>query len=147
MARRTGADRVDTGTMLKRGTAGTLLAAAVNAVVAWVAVHALNLPASFEPIEIPRVLGFTVLGCILAIVAFAIVQRVAERPARMFLVVAAVALLASFVPDVALLVDPSVMPGTTTRGVLVLMAMHVLAAIILVTALLGGRVRAAMARA
>lgn len=121
----------------KRGAIGTALAAVVNAAIALIASRVLPIPAGFEPMGLPRVVGFTLLGGVLATLTFALIQRVSAHPQRTFLRVAVTALLLSFVPDVALLVRPEAVAGTTVPGVLVLMLMHVVAAALIVPPLAG----------
>jgi hypothetical protein len=59
-------------------------------------------------------------------VVYAIINAVSKNPARVFTIVATVALVLGFFPDVMLLVAPQNMPmGTpTVPAVLVLVVMH-----------------------
>ena len=77
---------------------------------------------------------YTVGGVILAGIAFAAVQRIARDPRRVYVRLAIVALVLSWVPDVGLLVVHD--PGATVPAVGSLMLMHTAAAAISVAALL-----------
>ena len=65
---------------------------------------------------------------------FAVVRRVASQPIRLFRIVATVALVLSFLPDVWLLTEAAggTFPGATVSGVGVLMMQHVVAAAVVV---------------
>lgn len=80
----------------------------------------------FPPLALGTTVLFTVVGVLGAVVVFALVARFSRRPIRLFRRVALVALLVTLVPDVLLLVAPSI-PGTTLSGVLTLMTEHVAA--------------------
>lgn len=68
---------------------------------------------------------------------YAVIQRLAREPNRVFLIVAAVALLLSLWAPLSLgLADPPENPGTDAESVGTLIAMHVLAAAISVPVLL-----------
>lgn len=69
---------------------------------------------------------FTVLEVLGAVVVFALVARFSRRTILLFGRVAPAALLVTLVPDVVLLVVPSI-PGTTVPGALTLMAEHIAA--------------------
>lgn len=129
---------VAAGTLVKRGLVGTVAAAGANAFVAWAGAWMLAVPEGYEPLQAERVVLFTVLGGLAAAVTFALVQQLADDPHVAFLRVAVVALVASFAPDVWLLIEPQAVPGTTVGAVLVLMLMHAIAAALIVPALLGG---------
>ena len=75
----------------------------------------------------------TVPLCACAIPVFALIARFAQRPLRTFRIVAAGALLLSFVPDLWLLSQP----GSTVPTVGALMVLHVVAAVATVWTLTG----------
>lgn len=116
------------------GVAATILAAVCNAALVPVA-RALDVAPGFEPIAYPPVVFLTVLGGLAGTVVFAVVVRLSGDPARTFTRLAAGVLVLSFVPDLLLL---QVQPAATVPGVLVLMAMHVVAAVVIVGLLTRG---------
>ncbi|QLG61638.1 DUF6069 family protein [Halorarum salinum] len=109
-----------------RGALAVVLSLAVNGLVVW-AVTATGAVRPFEPLNYQPVFLLTAAGAAGATLAYALVRRVSDRPRRTFAVVVVVALLLSFVPDVAWLPGD---PGATTAGIAVLMLMHVTTAAI-----------------
>jgi hypothetical protein len=111
-------------------------AVAANAVVRAVELAVLPVPNEFFPLRAPAsFVGLTVAGMLGAVIAYAVVGRFSKIAVRTFRIVAGVALLLSFLPDLGLLVGG--MPGATLTGVLALMVMHVVAAAIAVGVLTG----------
>jgi hypothetical protein len=122
------------------------LAAAVAAVVANVilralAVALLDIPQpEFEPLQLRAVVVSTVGGVVAAGVVFAIVARFARDPVRVFVIVAAVALVLSLWAPISLgIADPPENPGTDAGSVGTLIVMHVVAAAVAVGALVSRR--------
>lgn len=127
------AEAPDLGAIAARGVVAAVAAAAANAVVL-TAVTATDAVRVFDPLTYPPVVAFSALGAVGAAVVYAVLVRRVADPDRTFLRVAAVVLVASFVPDVALLfVDPA----ATVPAVVVLMAMHVVVAWVSVATLTG----------
>ncbi len=127
---------LSTSELLKRGGLATGLAAVANLIIYYLAEAVLAVPPVFQPFHPARVAGLTILGGLLAIGAYAIVQKQADDPPRRFVTVAIIALLVSFIPDVLLLVTDQ--PGATLAGVVTLMIMHTVAAVIIVAGLTMG---------
>lgn len=125
---------LDSGTLARRGAAAAAVAVVVNAVVVLVVPPAIDHP-PFDPLTLGSVTLFTLLGVVGATAVLALLQRTVERPGRTFVVVSAVVLLLSFVPDLTVARS---MPGATTAGVVLLMAMHVVVAVVAVGVLLRG---------
>lgn len=130
-----GSDEVARATLAKRGAIAAVVAATVNVLLAMLARGVLDIPEAFVPLGAARVAVLTIGGAVLATVVYAVVHRASETPDRTFLTVALIALVVSFVPDILLLVNPSVFPGITALGVSVLMLLHVVAAAIIVPVL------------
>jgi Family of unknown function (DUF6069) len=104
--------------------------AAVAAVVANVLLRALavavfDIPDTFEHIELRAVILSTLVGVIAAGLAYAVIVRRAEDPARTFTIVAVVALVLSLAAPLSLGFDEA-------AAVVTLMLMHVLTAAIVV---------------
>ncbi len=86
----------------------------------------------FEPFQ-GTVAPYTAGGVVLAGVAFAVLQRFVRDVTRVYVRLAIVALVLSWIPDVALLFINE--PGATVPAVGSLMVMHAVAAAIVVTLL------------
>ncbi len=104
-------------------------AVVANVVTRYVAGKLLAIPPEFEHLDYSWISGFTAAGVAGAVLTFAVIGRVARRPIRLFRTVSAVALVFSFVPDIALLIT-KVMPGTNGLVVGLLMVLHVVAAVV-----------------
>ena len=87
----------------------------------------------FEPYQ-GTVGPYTVGGVVLAAVAFVVVRRFARNVTATYVGLAIVALVLSWIPDVALLILRD--PGATVPAVGSLMVMHALTAVIVVVLLL-----------
>lgn len=113
--------------------AAAFVASAIANVVVGTALRAiLNLPSNFAQIAPPTIVAITLVGVAAAVIVVAIVARVAADPVRTFtFVVAPIGLIVSWLFDVALYVSRA-FPGTTGRGVLALMSLHVVAGVITV---------------
>jgi hypothetical protein len=112
--------------------AAFVASAVANVVVgsAWRAI--LNLPSNFANIQPPGIISITLVGVAAAVIVFAIVARVVDDPLRIYtFVVAPIGLIVSWLFDVALYVTRA-FPGTTGRGVVALMSLHVITAVITV---------------
>jgi hypothetical protein len=120
-------------------TAMAAIAAVVaNLLLRAAAVAVFDIPQpEFEPLQ-PRAVVLSTLGGVAAAgVVYAVILRLAGDPARVFLIVAAVALVLSLWAPLSLgLADPPENPGTDAESVGTLIAMHVLAAAISVPVLL-----------
>ena len=126
--------------------AGATAVAAVVAVVAnlllrAVAVAVFDIPQpEFEPLQVRAVVTSTAGGVIAAGVVFAVVTRFARDPVRVFVIIAAVALVLSLWAPISLgIADPPENPGTDAGSIGTLIVMHVVAAAIVVTALVSRR--------
>ena len=108
--------------------AGLVLAATVaNVLIAMALRNGLGVPRAFTPLSTPAVATFTVVGMIGATLVFAWVARVQANPRRTFVLIAMAGLIVSWLPDLAIWAT-GVFPGTTTTGIISLMALHVVAA-------------------
>lgn len=77
---------------------------------------------------------FTVVPAIVAVVLYGLLLRFSERPERTFTSIAAVVLVLSVIPDLTYI--PTV-PGSSVAQTVVLISMHVLAAVVIVAMLTG----------
>jgi hypothetical protein len=132
MATITPTERPSTRSRMRAGI--ILLAAAVvaillNAVVAAVA----GAPSGYGPLTPPAYGLFTVLGLGIGWLGWRLVLSRARDPRRTLSVLVPVVLVASFIPDILLLVLRFI-PGTTTSAAVALMAMHVVVVLVAVPA-------------
>ena len=125
------ATRSRTRTVLTLVTAA-VIAVAANAVVASIAV-ATGAPASYGPLTFPAYGLFTVIGVALGWLGWSLVQRKARDPRRTLTVLVPAVTVASFLPDVLLLVL-GFLPRTTTGAVIALMVMHLVVVAVAVPA-------------
>ena len=109
-----------------------VVAVPVNLAIEASARQAFAVSPEFEPFQ-GTVAPYTAGGVVLAGVAFAVLQRFVRDAARVYVRVAIVTLVLSWVPDVALLLINE--PGATVPAVASLMVMHAVAAAIVVTLL------------
>jgi hypothetical protein len=123
-------------------TAMAAIAAVVaNLLLRAAAVVVFDIPQpEFEPLQVRAVVTSTAGGVIAAGVVFAVVARFARDPVRVFVIVAAVALVLSLWAPISLgIADPPENPGTDAGSIGTLIVMHVVAAAIAVTALVSRR--------
>lgn len=71
--------------------------------------------------------SLTILGVTGAVLVFAALTRLRPDPVRAFRAVATIALLISWIPDLAVYATGAY-PGTTVAGILSLMSLHLVAA-------------------
>lgn len=109
--------------------------AIVGSVIANLAVYfvgrmLVNPPADFQPLASPMpTIIFTTFFLVVATAVFAMINAWSSNRARVFTIVAVIALIVGFIPDIMLIVSPESSPmGTPTLGaVLVLIVMHFVA--------------------
>jgi hypothetical protein len=104
------------------------LAVAGNLIVGFLANALFTIPVEFEPLTPLRYSIFTALGVLGGVFLFVFLLGRARRPARAFRRIAWIALVLSMLPTLGLYFS-DFMPGTTLTGVIVLMVMHVVAAL------------------
>ncbi len=119
-------ERVAWGRLVPAGLLAALVAAAANAAVYLVAAAAGAMPQDVVvngqgPMTLPMVATTSVFGAVAGTAVYALVGRFARRPVRVFRVVAAVALVLSFV-------GPFTIPGAPAAMTATLLLMHVIAA-------------------
>lgn len=118
------------------GALATVLATIANAAIS-IALRSIVDPSSeFMPLGLPSVIGLTIAGGVAATIVYGYILGRSPNPRSRFVQIAVVALLLSFIPDVALLAGFGPAQNATLERVLSLMAMHVVAALIIVTTLL-----------
>ena len=120
------------GRIMRAGLYAAVISAIVNELVRWVTVTATGAPGGFKPLEPGAPAFWTVALLAVATLLMLALVRYSGNPVRAFWIIAVVALLVSFIPDILLWVNPQAVPGTSGVRVLVLMAMHVIAFLVAV---------------
>ena len=128
-----GAERpgaVDGGRSALVGLATIVAAVRATVVVYFIAAPLVGYDPRFPPLaSVGGAIIFTVVPAIVAVVLYALLLRFAANPVRIFAIVAVIVLVVSFIPDVIYV--PTV-PGSSTGQTVVLMVMHVVAAVVIV---------------
>ncbi len=125
--------RVTTGTALKTGAVAGLIAAIVNLAVSAVARGPFDASDEFVPLTPSPIVLWTIVGAIIGAIGWRLIVMKKVNSRALLARLVPTVLVLSFLPDLALLATDT-MPGQTTAGVLALMVMHVLTAVIAVTA-------------
>lgn len=112
-----------TGRLLAAGVMAAVMSVVVNDALALLAVAVVGIPGVFPPLHTIAVTVVTVVGVALAVSAFGVATRRSTRPLRFYATVAAVSLLLSWLPDLAIFLH-HVFPGTSGTGVAALAVLH-----------------------
>ncbi len=120
---------------------GTIVAAVLaNVLVYYIGGAVVDYDPQFLPLaSVGGAVIFTVFPAIIAVVIYAILLRFTLNPARIFTIIAVVALIISLIPDLTYI--PTV-PGVTTAQTAMLLLMHFVAAAVIVGILTRSRSRA-----
>ena len=117
------------------GLLAIVLATLANLLVRAIALPFITVPPEFLPVSLasPTII-FTIGGVLAAVIVFAIVGRFSRQPARTFTIIAVVALLLSFVPNVGMIINPASapFPGGNMGSMSVLIIQHIVAAVVAV---------------
>ena len=114
----------------------TILAClSANAIVRTIAVTFFGVSASFQPLQLPTIIGSTVVYLLLAITAFLLVSRMSERPVRSYRILASVCLLLSLLFPLMALAGVFPTPGMNGQIFWSMIAMHIFSAAIVITLL------------
>ena len=131
--------------ILGTGLTFGIIGAVVNAILATVLVAVTGADEEFRAVGAAPVAIFTIAGMLAASVALGIVARRSVTPLRIWVRLATLALLVSWLPDLMLLVNPATPMGTATPAhVAILASLHLvpyLLAVRLLPPLLGFRSR------
>ncbi len=121
------------GTALQTGAAAGVLAAIVNVGVSAVARGPFDASDEFVPLTPGPIVMWTIVGAVIGALGWRLIVTQKANSRALLAKLVPTVLVLSFLPDLALLATDT-MPGQTTAGVLALMVMHVLTAVIAVTA-------------
>jgi F0F1-type ATP synthase assembly protein I len=120
------------------GAVSMAAAVAANLIVRAFLFVLLELPGDFPPLMPLSVIIFTLIGTGLGVLAFALVIKYSKNPTRTYLVIAAVALILSILPNFALMANPAAapFPGGSALVFGVLIIFHIVAALVFIPLLL-----------
>lgn len=124
---------VSLGTALRTGAVAGVIAGVTNVVISAIARGPLGASDDFVPLTPGPVVMWTILGAIIGAVGWRLIVNTSTRSRALLTTLVPTVLVLSLIPDVALLATDSV-AGQTTAGVVALMVMHVVTAVIAVTA-------------
>jgi hypothetical protein len=120
------------------GSVSMAAAVAANLIVRAFLFVLLDLPGDFPPLQPISVIMFTLIGTGSGVLAYVLVNKYSKNPTRTYLVIAAVALLLSILPNFALMANPAAAPfpdgSALVFGVLILF--HIVAALVFIPLLL-----------
>jgi hypothetical protein len=123
-------ERIATRRLWWLGLLVVVLSTVVNGLVRALALAALEVHPDFRPLQSFSFIPLTVVGTGAGVGVFWLLGRLSRRPISTFRVVAVIALIFSYAPDILMVVGG--MPGATWGAALVLMLQHTLAAAITV---------------
>lgn len=110
---------------------GTIAAALIaNLLVYSIAGLFVSYHPQFPPLATPGgTIVFTIVPAVIAVIVYALLLRFTRTPERIFTTLAAIVLVGSWIPDLTYI--PTV-PGASTGQTVVLMLMHLVAAVVIV---------------
>jgi len=129
----TGRSAVSLGTALRTGAVAGVIAAVANIVISVIARGPLGESDDFVPLTPGPIIMWTIIGAIIGAIGWRLIVNRSARSRTLLNGLVPIVLVLSFIPDVALLATDST-PGQTTGGVVALMVLHVVTAVIAVTA-------------
>jgi hypothetical protein len=124
---------VSLGTALRTGVLAGVIAGVTNVVISVIARGPLGASDDFVPLTPGPVVLWTMLGAIIGAAGWRLIVNTSAHSRALLNTLVPTVLVLSLTPDVALLATDSV-AGQTTAGVVTLMVMHVVTAVIAVTA-------------
>lgn len=109
-----------------------IVAALVNSFIRTLAVAFLGVPESFTSLQLPSVIGSTVFFVLLALLAFVLVSRFAQRPTQFYRVLALIALCLSLLTPIMALTGIFLTPGMNLPIFWTMLTMHIITAAVVV---------------
>jgi Family of unknown function (DUF6069) len=104
----------------------------VNLILRAIAVSIFGVPETFHYLQVPYIIGSSIVFVLLALLAFVLVNRFAQHPIQFYRLLAFVALCISFLSPVMALVGLFPAPGMTLSIFWTMIVMHIVSAIIIV---------------
>ena len=124
---------VGLGTALGTGAVAGVIAGVTNVVISAIARGPVDASDDFVPLTPGPVVMWTMLGAVIGAIGWRLIVNRSARSRAVLTTLVPAVLILSFAPDLALLATDSV-AGQTTAGVVALMVMHVVTAVIALTA-------------
>jgi F0F1-type ATP synthase assembly protein I len=130
--------RATASNIMLAGAVSMAAAVAANLVVRAFLFVLLDLPGDFPPLMALSVIIFTLIGTGLGVLAYALVNKYSKNPTRTYLLIAAVALILSILPNFGLMANPAAapFPGGSALAFGVLIIFHIVAALVFIPLLL-----------
>jgi len=120
----------------KTALLGGALAIVANLILLFIGRPLTGAPATFMTLSVGPIVIWTVLGSIGATVTYALTRAFSKNPERLFVTIALAVLVLSFIPDLLIHgMTTGPFAGATWGAVILLMLMHVAAAVALVVTL------------
>ncbi len=111
----------------------TLVATVIaNLIIRTLAISLFGVPETFQYLQPAYIIGSSIFFVLLALLAFVLVSRFAQRPIRFYRILACVALCISFLSPVTALVGLFPAPGMTLAIFWTMIAMHLVSATIVI---------------
>jgi hypothetical protein len=110
-----------------------IVAALINLVIRTIAVAFFGVPDGFTYLQVPFVIGSTVVFLLLALVAFVLAGRFARHPVRFYRILAPAALFVSFLNPIMALAGLLPAPGMNLHIFWTMIVMHTVTATITVS--------------
>ncbi len=124
---------ISLGTVLRTGAVARVLVAVGKVVISAIARGPLGASDDFAPLTPGPIILWTILGAAIGAAGWRLIVNKKVNSGALLDKLVPTVLVLSLIPDMALLATDS-LPAQTTAGVLALMVMHVLTAVIVVTA-------------
>ncbi|MGI8881516.1 MAG: DUF6069 family protein [Jatrophihabitans sp.] len=124
---------VSFGTALRTGAGAGVIAAVTNVVISVIARGPLGMSDDFVPLTPGPIVMWTIVGAIIGAVGWRLILTRSAHSRALLNTLVPTVLVLSLIPDVALLATDSV-AGQTTAGVVALMVLHVVTAVVAVSA-------------
>jgi len=112
------------------GVATVVAAVLANTIFYFAGSLFVSYDAQFKPLaNVSGAIIFTIVPAFVAVLLFAVLRRFARNPVRVFTIISAVVLVVSIIPDLTYI--PTV-PGYSPARTAILIAMHIVAAAVIV---------------
>ncbi len=124
---------VDHSKLLSASILSVVGAAVANAILFFIVNAFYDIPEGFLPLSLVPILLLTVVGTSLGALVFWFLSRRSSTPSRTYIIVAAIALIVSIIPNILSAMNPTAMPfpfPAVSSAFLVLILFHVVAAVV-----------------
>lgn len=112
-----------------------IIVAIANLVVRAISVAFFGVSETFQYLQVPYVIGSTIIFLLVALLVFMLVSRFAQRPIRFYRILALIVLCVSFLSPVMALIGVFPAPGMNMHIFWTMIVMHIVSAVIVVSLL------------